>query len=129
MAASMPFATTADYEDRYGPCTNRERLVEALMDATRLIEAECRSAGVDVRDPGLSDALMQVCRSAAARSMQACETGAPLGVTQFSQGAAGFTESWSMANPSADVYLTKADRAMLGISGQAFASVQAGCPW
>ena len=122
-----PFATVEDYERRYGPCADRAGLEEALADATRLIEAECRASGVDVSDPALAGALMQVCRAAAARAMQAGESGAPLGATQFSQGAGGFSESWSLANPSAEVYLTKADRAMLGVGAQRVGSIAAAC--
>lgn len=119
-------ATVDDYERRYGPSADPDRLAEALMDASRLIAAECAAGGVDVDAPENADVLMQVCRSCAARAVQSDAAGVPLGVTQFSQGAAGFSESWSMANPSADVYLTKAERRILGLRPQAFACVMAG---
>lgn len=125
-ANETPFATVDDYERRYGVVADREKLAEVLLDASRLIAAECAAGGVDVSAPEKAGVLMQACRSCAARAMQSDAAGVPLGVTQFSQGAAGFSESWSMANPSADVYLTKAERRMLGLRSQSFACVTAG---
>lgn len=125
MEPDSTFATVDQYEARYGPVADRGRLAETLSDATRLIAAECAAVGIDTSAPEMADALMQACRSVAARAMQALDAGAPLGVTQFSQGAGGFSESWSMANPSAEVYLTKTDRAMLGLSRQRIGTIAA----
>lgn len=115
-AHNRPFATVDDYEARYGPCDDRDRLSEILMDASLVIEAELAAAGKtpDGCDP---DMLRQACRSMAERAVSAASTGAPAGVTQFSQGAIGITESWSLANPNAEVYMTKTERRLLGIAG------------
>lgn len=125
-ASEQAFATVDDYERRYGIVADREKLAEVLLDASRLIAAECAAGGVDAGAPEKAGVLLQVCRSVAARAMQSDAAGVPLGVTQFSQGAAGFSESWSMANPSAEVYMTKAERRALGLRSQAVAFVQAG---
>lgn len=40
-----------------------------------------------------------------------------LGVSQKSMTGGPYTESWSFANPSGDMYVTKAERSLLGIGG------------
>mgnify|MGYP006912489450 CR=1 FL=1 len=59
---------------------------------------------------------MQVCRAVAFRAMtQETQSDIPVGATQYSQGNGTYSESFSMGNPYRDIYLTKAERRMLGI--------------
>lgn len=121
-----PFATVEQYEARYGAADDRKALAEVLMDATREIAAELDREGISYASPGveLADRLMQACRSMAYRAMGAGETGVPFGATQYSQGAVGMTESYSLGNPYGEVYVSKAERKLLGLDRQ-----KAACVW
>lgn len=113
----QPFASTDQYEARYGEVDDPEALEEVLMDATRAICAELDKAGIpyDGPDEGFADRLMQACRSMAYRAMGPDSSEVPLGATQFSQGADGYTQSFTLGNPYGDVYMTKAEKRLLGI--------------
>lgn len=117
-----PFATVEQYEARYGDVDDAGVLGEILMDATREIAAALEQAGIDFSEPTEEFAarLMQVCRSMASRAM-GDDGEIPYGVTQYSQGAGEYTQSFSVGNPYGDVYLSKSERKMLGL-GRARAS-------
>lgn len=80
--------------------------------ASALVRAE---AGGEP-DPGAG---RLVCLSAARRAL---ESGAA-GATQSSETVGPFSESVTWANPSGDVYLTKAERSLLGCGRARVASV------
>lgn len=121
-----PFATVEQYEARYGAADDHKALSEVLMDASREIAAELDRAGIGYAEPGESfaDRLMQACRSMTYRAMGAGESSVPFGATQYSQGAIGMTESYSLGNPYGEVYLSKAERKLLGLGRQ-----KAACAW
>ncbi|MBQ1449739.1 MAG: hypothetical protein IIZ12_02215, partial [Eggerthellaceae bacterium] len=49
---------------------------------------------------------------------RAMSTGGDMyGVTQQSMTAVGFTQQYTYANPTGDLYISKAEKRMLGISG------------
>lgn len=113
-----PFATVDQYEARYGEVDEDQKdlLLEVLMDATCLIASELERAHLPVDDEETADARMRVCRSVAYRAMaQENNTSVPVGATQFSQSVGVYTESFSIGNAYRDVYLTKAEKRMLGI--------------
>lgn len=114
-----PFATHAQYESRYGDVDDPDALAEVLMDATRLVASALDRAGIAYADPSdeFSDRLMQVCRSMAYRAMGCGEPSVPAGATQYSQGAGGYTESYTLGNPYGEVYMSKSERRMLGLDG------------
>lgn len=118
------YATAAEYAARFGAPSDPARLDECLADASRLIDAVLASHG---RDPSTVDpgALMQVCRSVASRTLGDGAV-APPGVTQYSMTASPYAESWTVANPNLDAYLTKSERTMLGLGRARMASVAAG---
>lgn len=112
----VPFASVDEYEARYGDADDPEALAEILMDATRLIASAFDRAGLDFRDPGedLAERLMQACRSMAHRAM--CDDAdIPLGTTQFSEGAGSYTQSFTVGNPYGELYVSKAERKLLGL--------------
>ena len=121
----VPFASAEDYEARYGDADDPEALAEVLMDATREIAAELDKAGIAYAepDPGFADRLMQACRSMAYRAVGQSSS-APIGATQYSQGAGGYTESYTFGNPYGEVYMSKAERRLLGLGG-----AKARCAW
>lgn len=110
-----PFATIEQYEGRYGQVEDKGLLAEVLMDVTRLMASELDRAGIPIDDKA-ADLRMQVCRSAAYRAMaQEAEASVPVGATQYSQSVGAYSESVSIGNPYRDVYLTKAEKRMLGV--------------
>lgn len=111
-----PYASVEEYEARYGKVDDDKLLVELLMDATRLVASELRLAGLPTDGEKAADVRMQVCRAVAFRAMtQETQSDIPVGATQYSQGNGTYSESFSMGNPYRDIYLTKAERRMLGI--------------
>ncbi len=112
------FASVEDYVARFGSVADEELLKELLMDATRLIASELELAGCPTDDEEHADIRMQVCRSVAFRSMEQSDSSratVPFGATQFSQGAGSYTESFTIGNPYRDIYLTKAEKRLLGV--------------
>lgn len=112
-----PFASVEEYEARYGDADDPAALAEVLMDATREIRAELDRAGIPWADPDeeLAERLMQACRSMAYRAMGSGAPDVPFGARQYSEGADGYTQSVTLANPYGEVYLSKAERRLLGI--------------
>lgn len=112
-----PFATVADLEARWRPLTPTETTTATALldDASAMIRAE--APGIDQRvDDGQLDPavpLMVVCRMVK-RAMHTSGDG----VTQQQQTAGPFSQMLSFSNPQGDMYLTKADRRMLGIGRQ-----------
>ena len=105
-----PYASVEEYEARYGKVDDDKLLVELLMDATRLVASELRLAGLPTDGEKAAD------RAVAFRAMtQETQSDIPVGATQYSQGNGTYSESFSMGNPYRDIYLTKAERRMLGI--------------
>lgn len=114
-----PFATVTDLEVRWRHLTPDEatQAVALLGDASVMIRVE--SPGIDARilagdlDP---DAPLQVVCRMVKRAMQGPED--LVGVTTMQDTAGPFSHSLSFANPAGDLYLSKADRKMLGMSRQ-----------
>lgn len=113
-----PFATPAQYESRYGDADDPDALAEVLMDATRLVASALDRAGIAYADPSdeFSDRLMQACRSMAHRAIGG-DSEVPIGATQFSEGAGSYTQSFTLGNPYSELYISKAERRLLGLDG------------
>lgn len=58
------------------------------------------------------------------RALSASNSGAGYGVTQWSQTASSFNEQFSYANPTGDLYLTSAEKKMLGIGSSQIFTVE-----
>lgn len=114
----VPFASVEDYESRYG-LPDGDNIAEVLMDATREIASELDAAGVDYSNSteAYSGRLMQVCRSMAHRAVGdgGDDHDIPFGAKQVSEGAGSFTWSSTLGNPYGDMFITKAERKMLGL--------------
>lgn len=112
-----PFATLEDYEARFGavPAPEQPMVEQRLSDASAMMAASMQASGVEYEGakPPLSDALVFVCCNIAHRTLQASADA--YGVTQYSQGAGGYSESFTYANPSGDMYMTKAEKRMIGV--------------
>lgn len=111
-----PFATVEQYEKRYGAAEDKKLLKEVLSDATRLIASELERARIPIDDERTADVRMQVCRSVAFRALaQGDDASLPVGIKQYSQAVGPYTESISVSNQYREVYLTKAEKRMLGL--------------
>lgn len=105
---AFAFATVDDVAARWRELSESEetRCMALLNDASDLIRTTCpnwQAAG--------QDTLRRVCCAVVIRAMQ---FGDMQGVTQTSQTAGPFTQSWSFGDPAGDLYLTKAEKRSLG---------------
>lgn len=118
-----PFATIDDYEARYGDVADAAQVETLLGDATAFIIG---TPGFHlVPDDGCGHEAQQanlkrVCCAIVRRSLTA---GDWAGFSSVSQGADGYSASLSLANPTEDFYLTKAEKRVLGIFGSRIGAV------
>lgn len=70
---------------------------------------------VDSDDQEQAYLLKQVCCSMVIRAMSATEADA-FGASQMSMTAGPYSQSWSYSNPTGDMYLTKLEKRLLGIT-------------
>ena len=129
------FATIDDYVRRYGDDEQDVSIVRAVLeDASRLIAAELERHGIDWQDPDpdYAERLSQVCRDMAHRSLSVravefSENPIPYGATQHNLSANGFVEYVGFQNSSSsgfgEVYMTKAEKKLLGIPRQRIRSL------
>lgn len=115
------YAESSDLERRIRrTLTEAERgyVQTALEDASLQVDVECPmppSPTEDEREHALAVRLVVVCRMVK-RAFQA--PGDAAGIESAQQGAGPFQVSYNFTNPAGDLYLTKADRKMLGCGGQ-----------
>ena len=110
----MAYADVSDLEVRWRTLTEDEQArAEALLDdASAMLDAYVT---VDETDEKQLNLLKIVVCNMVERAMS---TGGDMyGVTQQSMTAVGFSQQFSYANPTGDLYITKAEKRMLGISG------------
>lgn len=112
---AMQFCTRDEYVARYGEPTDPSVLDECLAEASREIERAVREAGRSDKldDPDFLLDCKAVCRDMVFR---VAESSVPFGATQYTQSAAGFSESYSFARAYGSIKLNRADREKLGIS-------------
>lgn len=106
------FATVAQLAARYPvKDVDRERAEQLLADASTIIRSEIPSSRL-TRD---KDILEMVVCAMVQRSLAASATlGDGLtGVSQSSQTAGPFSQSWTFTNPTGDLYLSKAEKRRL----------------
>lgn len=121
-----PFAVASDLADRWRPLSTAEQAQATILlaDASTILRAECPD--VDERlaaDPPTLDSdlpVMIVC-AMVKRAMIAAADAAGVGSVQ--QTAGPFSQSQTFTNPMGNLYLTKAERRLLGCGGQRAATV------
>lgn len=113
MDNKFPYASVDEYQALYGEPVDVDVLTEALLDASRLIRAECKRAGVDPAET--PDEAMQVCRSVASRSMARLDSELPYGVSQYSEAVIGNSQSYTLSNPFGVPRLMSEERMLLGL--------------
>ena len=121
MAETTPvtYATVQDIEARMlrDLTTDEEAVAEALLqDAAVLIDAAAPRASADAKK-------VVSCRTVIRALGDGTAAGVPLGATQGSQSALGYSQSWTIGSGggAGELYLSKADRQILG-SGNSIGS-------
>lgn len=109
----MAYATVEDLRARWRDLSEDEQNTAAALldDAAVLLDSELASFGLNAED--LSDALKIVSVGIVKRMML---SGDYAGYSSVSRTAGSFNEQVALANPSADMYLTSAERRLLGIT-------------
>lgn len=111
----MAFATYEDIEARWRTLTADEqtRATTLLDDAAVMLN---RLVVVDASDMEQADALKIVSCNMVIRSMVASASSA-FGVDELQATMGPFGQTAHFANPSGDMYLTKLDKRLLGVTG------------
>lgn len=114
-----PYATVAQYEERFGEVLNETTLLACLEDCTAAIDAELDRRGVSHANPSetFADRLMRVCRSMANRLMPSDGGDIPVGVAQASYTAGPYTQQFTMGVAYGTPKLLPSELDMLGIGG------------
>jgi hypothetical protein len=109
----MAFATRTDVENRWRGLTEDEgvRADALLEDASVTLASE---VDVDPADQEQAKALRAVCCNMVIRSLVASEQGS-LGIEQGTMTAGPYTKSWRYSNPGGEMYVTRAEKKLLGI--------------
>lgn len=110
----MAYADVSDLEVRWRTLTTdeQERAEALLDDASAMLDAYVT---VDETDEKQMQLLKIVTCNMVERAMS---TGGDIfGVTQQSMTAGPYAQTFSYANPTGDLYITKAEKRLLGISG------------
>lgn len=109
---SPPFATPDDLAKRWHTLTTEEQSkAETLLeDASDLIVTQCPD-WQDISETTLRRITCQIVK----RAMIATAGGVPDGVTQMNTTTGSFTDGYTFANPTGDLYLLDAERKSLGI--------------
>lgn len=130
-----PFCDIDQYCKRYGSDESVDYLLlnECLKDASYKIVAELESHGIDWKarrkhDKDYGRRLTQVCRDMAYRAVCAENTpDIPFGATQYQTSADGFSAMASFGTTGGgygELYLTRADRKLLGIGIQRMFTIE-----
>ena len=111
MADATTYATTDDIEARLGRelTETEEDVCDALLeDAAVIIDATAPNASADAKKVVSCRMVLRVIGAEA-------QAGVPMGATQGSMSALGYSQSWTISGgASGELYLSKADRRILG---------------
>lgn len=110
----MTYATFGDVEERLNRTLNEDeqRLCDALLnDASVIIDAYNKDADLDAKK-------LVSCRMVI-RAIGSVGVDVPIGATQGSMSALGYSQSWTMSNgATGELYLSKLDKKLLGIGNR-----------
>jgi hypothetical protein len=111
-----PFATLDDLQQRFRTLSIDEqtRASALLEDASNIIRQEFDICGreIDLANSVLKGNITYVCCAMVKRVIA---NGVAGDYTQYSQTVGSFNEQYTFANPQGDMYLTAAERRLLGI--------------
>ena len=115
----MAYASHADIEARWRELSATEEAQADTLcaDASAIIDSL-----VTVGDDKLELAKVVVCNMVI-RAMSAAQSD-NFGLSQGSMTAGPYTQSWTYANPSGDMYLTKMEKRLLGVTSGYIGSIR-----
>lgn len=120
----MMYATVQDVQKRMirTLSTDEENVCKYLLqDAAEIIDAFAPEAEEEKK-------FIASCRMVMRALGDGTDTGVPLGATQGSQSALGYTQSWTLSNgANGEVYLSKIEKRLLGIGNRIGAYNPLGC--
>ena len=123
----MAYATVSDLEARWRELTADEETKAGVLldDAAAILDT---LAVFDSSDPNVAANLRTVSCNMVMRSMSSSADA--VGMSQGSMTAGPYTQSWTFANPSGDMYLTKLEKRLLGVTSGYIGSLRPliGCP-
>jgi hypothetical protein len=122
-----PFASPEDLEKRWRPLSAAEKETATVLldDASAEVRAILRRAGIDYLAADFdSDAAKIVVCGMVKRGMVASD--ATPGVTTEQETTGPFSRSFTYANPTGDLYMTKRERQLLGLGFQAAFTIPMG---
>ena len=110
----MAFADVSDIESRWRELSTDEeaRATTLIDDASAMLSA---LAAVDETDEEQAELLKMVCCNMVIRAMSASEYDA-FGASQMSMTAGPYSQQWTYTNPTGDMFITKMEKRLLGIS-------------
>lgn len=110
----MAFAEVSDIESRWRELSTDEeaRATTLIDDASAMLSA---LVVVDISDKRQAGLLKMVCCNMVIRAMSASEYDA-FGASQMSMTAGPYTQQWTYTNPTGDMFVTKMEKRLLGIS-------------
>lgn len=110
----MAYAEVTDIEARWRTLDSAEqnRAAALLDDASAMLDS---MVCVDSSDTQQAELLRIVCCNMVIRAMAASESDA-FGASNMSMTAGVYTQNWTYVNPSGDMYLTKMEKRLLGIT-------------
>ena len=119
----MAYATVADVLKLLPDLSaDGQQKAETLLDyAANILDA---LVNVDPTDEQQAALLSQVSVNMVVRAVSASMADA-FGASNMSMTAGAYSQSWTYSNPSGDLYLTKLERQLLGISASYIGSVPA----
>ena len=111
------YATTAQYEARFGAVSDTAMLQARLDDCTAEINSRLDKAGIDHASPseGFAYRLMMVCCSMANRVMPTGVGDVPVGVSQMSMSAGPYQQSWTYTSAYGTPKMLPSEMELLGI--------------
>ena len=109
----MAYATVEELEERWRDLSETEKGKAAVLlgDAAAILDAEMGRCGIEAE--GRTEKLRYVSCQMVRRAMASGADGGDY--TSVSRTAGSFTEQYSLANPSGDMYLTANERRLLGV--------------
>lgn len=109
----MAYATVSDIEARWHTLAPSEsaKAGTLLDDAAAILDT---LAVLDSSDPNVAANLKMVSCNMVIRAMSSSAD--TVGMSQGSMTAGPYTQSWTFANPSGDMYLTRMEKRLLGVT-------------
>lgn len=124
------FAAVSDYEARYGEVDDQGQVETLLGDASAFIAAQPGFRLLSEDDCGYALQQANLVRVTCAVVHRSLSAGDWAGFSNASQTAGSYTASITIANPTEDFYMTKAEKRSLGITGSRIGTIEPAVhPW